>query len=509
MAGTAANSLNISSAGIVIFDGTSAFSGTTTSQYSVLTGGVGNAIWNVGPGNSGQILQSGGASAYPFYSTTTYPSANAINTILYASAANTMSALATSNDGVLITSNTGVPSWLAAGTTGQVLTATTGGAVSWASPATASITINGDTGSITGSTLKIFANQAAINSGSTVSFTNTGTTSTFNVSDSNNNTLIGKNSGNATVSGANNSAYGLQSLQNLSSGHENSMFGVNCGQHLTSGFSNCCLGVATFVTATTSSQNTLIGNNSGNLITTGTGNNCAFGFQTINQLQTGSFNCVAGYQAGTNYTSTESNNILLNNAGTLGESNVLRIGSGTGTGSQQLSEAFISGINGVTSANPLLVTTNSATDQMGVIATGNNGVLITSSTGVPTFLANGTTGQVLTATTGGPASWVTPANAFAYTNVTNAMSPYTVLSTDVYLSCDTSGGAISLLFPNAPTQNRLWIIKDRLGDASTSNISVTTVGGSVTIDGQTTYKITSNFGAINLLANGTPTYEVY
>ena len=35
----------------------------------------------------------------------------------------------------------------------------------------------------------------------------------------------------------------------------------------------------------------------------------------------------------------------------------------------------------------------------------NNGVLITSSSGIPSLLANGTTGQVLTATTGSPPSW--------------------------------------------------------------------------------------------------------
>jgi hypothetical protein len=56
-----------------------------------------------------QLLMSG-ASAAPIWSTTTYPTTNAINTLLYASSANVMSALATANNGVLITSGTGVPS---------------------------------------------------------------------------------------------------------------------------------------------------------------------------------------------------------------------------------------------------------------------------------------------------------------------------------------------------------------------------------------------------------------
>jgi hypothetical protein len=43
-------------------------------QYDVLVGGAGNTINSVGPGTTGQILQSGGASANPAYSTATYPS---------------------------------------------------------------------------------------------------------------------------------------------------------------------------------------------------------------------------------------------------------------------------------------------------------------------------------------------------------------------------------------------------------------------------------------------------
>ena len=80
---------------------------------------------------------------------------------------------------------------------------------------------------------------------------------------------------------------------------------------------------------------------------------------------------------------------------------------------------------------------------------------------------------------------------------------------DQYISVDVSGGVVTLLFPNAPTANRVWIIKDRTGNASLNHISITTVGGVVTIDGQTTYTIDSNFAAIQMLANATPTYEVY
>jgi hypothetical protein len=98
--------------------------------------------------------------------------------------------------------------------------------------------------------------------------------------------------------------------------------------------------------------------------------------------------------------------------------------------------------------------------------------------------------------------------AFNYTSVVGPTT-YVVLSTDYYISCDSTAGAITLQFPNAPTFKRLWVVKDRTGNAAVNNISLTTPGGTVTFDGLTTYVMNSNFQAVNLLANTTPTYEVY
>ena len=87
-----------------------AITGLTTGNNGLLiTSSAGVPSILGGPGTSGNILQSN-AAASPSFSTTTYPSTNAINTLLYASAANVMSALATANSGVLITSAGGVPS---------------------------------------------------------------------------------------------------------------------------------------------------------------------------------------------------------------------------------------------------------------------------------------------------------------------------------------------------------------------------------------------------------------
>lgn len=110
-----------------------------------------------------------------------------------------------------------------------------------------------------------------------------------------------------------------------------------------------------------------------------------------------------------------------------------------------------------------------------------------------------------------PNGFVTITNftPFAYTTVNHAASPYTVLSTDNYISCDPTAGVITINLPNAPADlYHRYIIKDRTGKASTNNITITTPGGTVTIDGSTSYLLTGNFAAVQLLWNGTG-YEVY
>jgi len=130
-----------------------------------------------GTATAGQMLQSG-SNAAPTWSTSTYPATNAINTLLYASAANTMSALTADNNGVLISSNTGVPSWLAnSGTPGFVLTANSGVPPSWqaVSASGAITTITGDSGSATPSA------GAVTISGGITGLTTSGATSTLNI----------------------------------------------------------------------------------------------------------------------------------------------------------------------------------------------------------------------------------------------------------------------------------------------------------------------------------------
>ena len=137
-----------------------------------------------------------------------------------------------------------------------------------------------------------------------------------------------------------------------------------------------------------------------------------------------------------------------------------------------------------------------------------NGQLPIGSTGADPVLATLTAGTGITITNGAGTITIgaTGTITFTYTNVNT--TPYVVAANDEFLSVDCSGGVITVQLPNTPTTGRAYIIKDRTGNAATNNITVTTVGGVVTIDGGTTYVMNTNREAINVLFNGT-NYEVY
>lgn len=328
------------------------------------------------------------------------------------------------------------------------------------------MTIDGDTGSATGSVITLTALNGADNSGSTVNFAASGSKVVFNVTDSNGNTIIGSLAGNGSLTGLQNTGFGRNVFQSLTNGLQNVAIGQNALLHLTNGAENNAIGSATLANLTTGSFNTGIGDDN------------------LGALTTGSYNATFGAAAGNNYTTNESSNILLNNRGIAGESNTLRIGVATGTGNQQLSTAFISGIANVnvgSTAN--VVSINTANDQLGTTAiTAGTGISITSGANTITISATGTT-------------------TLNYTAVSS--SPYVVVATDDFLGVTTSTIAITVQLPNAPATGRVFTIKDATGNAATNNITVTTVGGVVTIDGATSYVMNTAFESINVLFNGT------
>jgi len=67
---TPGNALDITSAGLVKFDGTATFSGVTTTQFDVLVGAASNGISNIAPSaTSGVPLISQGSSSNPAFGT--------------------------------------------------------------------------------------------------------------------------------------------------------------------------------------------------------------------------------------------------------------------------------------------------------------------------------------------------------------------------------------------------------------------------------------------------------
>lgn len=106
----------------------------TANNGTLVTSNTGVPSVLAGPGTTGNVFQSNAAAA-PSFSTATYPSTTTINQVLYSSANNTVAGITAANNGTMISGTTGVPSWLANGTTGQVLTATTGSPPSWAANA--------------------------------------------------------------------------------------------------------------------------------------------------------------------------------------------------------------------------------------------------------------------------------------------------------------------------------------------------------------------------------------
>lgn len=160
------------------------------------------------------------------------------------------------------------------------------------------------------------------------------------------------------------------------------------------------------------------------------------------------------------------------------------------------------------------------------IAAFSEGVMQTNSSGVVTS-TSGADGQIIIGSSSGAPAWANltagagisisnGANSITisgsgttnltYTNVNT--SPYVVLSTDEYISVDCSGGPITLQFPNAATSGRAYVVKDRTGSAATNNITVTTVGGAVNIDGATTFVMNTAYQSIQIIGNAT-TYEVF
>lgn len=318
---------------------------TALTAHGVLIGET-SAISATTAGTAGQLLQSGGSSLDPSWTTSTYPSTNAQGDLIYGSAVDGFSTLAKNTTATRYLANTGTnnnPNWsqitLTNGVTGTLPIANGGtnassmvntyGVVYYdgtllnttlvgssgqlltsngtTAPTFQSFTITGDSGSVSGQSLTLSATSG---SGNTVKFSGSGTTvMSLSVSDGNSNTAVGAGAGTTSM------------------GSANTVFGQGAAPRVSAVTGNCAFGQAALL-----------------LLTGGTdfegSFNCAFGQNTLSAITTGASNIAIGQLAGVNLTSNESNNIYLASVGVEGESSVLRINS-------DLAAAYIGGITGV------------------------------------------------------------------------------------------------------------------------------------------------------------------
>ena len=204
--------------------------------------------------------------------------------------------------------------------------------------------LDGDTGTATGATINVVTGfiTGPYANGTSSFIGDNASTLTWTVSDGQNNVGLGNGAlFGASASGANqNAALGNGAGANVA-GSDNVFVGINAGNNMT-GSENVCLGA--FSSGTCSGNwNILIGSNSGSAL--------------------------AG---------TETSNIYVNNNGVAAESNTLRIGKATGSGSNQdLAAAFICGINAVNVGSVASVVSISG-DQLGsTTITAGAGITIT------------------------------------------------------------------------------------------------------------------------------------
>lgn len=328
----------------------------TLTVHGVLIGESANPINSTVPGTTGQVL-IGSTGVDPAFG------ALGVNSSLTA-------------NGVLLGNNLSAITATAAGTTGQVLTGVTSGAPTFQAPAASSISITGNTGTITGNAFTI--TTGAANTQGTALFTGSGTTLTHTFTTATgNNTGIGLSALDSLAGGINNTAFGSGALNLNTTGGDNTAFGYQALQANVSGSNNTAVGYEALTASVGSggnSANTAVGMNSMKAMTSGANNtaigygsltgattaaeNAAFGFNVFPSLASGTYNMGMGINSGTGYTGAESNNIIINAPGTAGESNVLRIGTATGTGTQDLNAAYICGIQGtnISSSTATVVT---------------------------------------------------------------------------------------------------------------------------------------------------------
>lgn len=315
---------------------------------------IGSAILST-TSTASQVLLSGALTS-PSWSTATYPATTLANQLLYSPAANTITGLATANNGVLITSNTGVPSISSTLPNAVQLNITSLGVVStgvWLGTAIGM--------SVGGTNAALLPNNGGIVYSNATQLQILSGTSTANQ------VLL---SGSSAAPSWSTATYPASTTINqiLYSSANNTVTGLATAN--SSVLATSSTGVPSWIGPLTNGQ-LLIGSSGATpvaaTLTQGSGVTIVSGPGTITISATGSGGTVTSVAAGTGLTASPSPI------------------TGSGTISLSIPVAVTNGGTGLTSttANQLLY--SSANNTIAGLATGNNGVLITSSGGAPSI----------------------------------------------------------------------------------------------------------------------------
>lgn len=250
--------------------------------------------------------------------------------------------------------------------------------------------------------------------------------------------------------------------------------------------------------------NTAIGTESLGALGDGNGGNTGLGWGSGGSLAVGSYNTFLGYAAGWMYDSGQSSNISINHPGSIagggpGDFNTLRIGSATGSGNQELTSAYICGIDGVNVGSVAKVLTM-ASDQIGTAT-------ITAGPGIS--IIPGANSIEIEATGFGAFSWVVTTGGTASVNTGYFTNNGAALVTITLPSSAAVGDTIRL----SGLSIGGWLIAQNSGQSINFNSGSTTVGvsGSVASTAQydsieivccvanTTFNVVSSTGNLTIV----------
>jgi hypothetical protein len=296
----------------------------SNTAYAVLCGGTGAGLVTTpiqsiaSVGTAGQLLTSNGAGALPTFqaisgttvvSTLTGNSGGAVSPIL-----GNITVIGTGS--ITVVGNPGT----------HTLTVTPGVTIP-----TSFVTDSG-TAIPSANIINIKANPTAQTCGKTVQFTGSSNTVQLNVSDSNQNTMVGFGAGGAVLTGTGNTGFGYGAANSVSNGSFNTVMGFGAADALTSG-----------------SRNTVLGSTAAPIISTAT-NNTIVGEDACSNITTGSNNIVIGRNAGDSIT-TNSVNTLIGSIGVAGTTQFFAIDAGAGGTTFMHNYPGVSGITSTTGGN--------------------------------------------------------------------------------------------------------------------------------------------------------------